>query len=137
MHSVLLICFNEKNIFQTMQVDFCLKMRPLWMNLAIVFATISLDIQHLKQHIYDVLLKLSTPKANIFFKIILMSSMWVIAKNRHSFITREKRHVDIFLKPQQRKQSIRTRLNSIYNKNNPKRIADTFFAYIHKILTKI
>lgn len=43
-----------------------------------------------------------------------MSSMWVIAKNRHSFMIREKRHVDIFLKPQQRKQSIRTRLNSIY-----------------------
>lgn len=55
-----------------------------------------------------------------------MSSMWVIAKNRHSFIIREKKHVDIFLKPQQRKQSIRTRLNSICNKNNPKRIADTF-----------
>lgn len=54
-----------------------------------------------------------------------MSSMWVNAKNRHSFIIREKRHVDIFLKPQQRKQSIRARLNSIYN--NPKRIVDAFF----------
>lgn len=54
--------------------------------------------------------------------------MWVNAKNRHSFIIREKRHVDIFLKPQHRKQSIRTRLNSIYNKkNNPKRIVDAFF----------